>query len=418
MQGSCCYSQPTGCFSPPKSCAQQFLLALHLAGIHFEPFPFDMEQVAESSPFPRVASNPGEPCAKKAKTASALDLPHGICEELTASLKIALWEGERATKPSNAELCAKTASPRPSRCRWGTTPAPAQMWILLNIKTCLLRRGAGVIFTMRRRSVANGPLVARLLLFFRGYWEKMWRLFWEDFVTDGIGHRYQYSNLFEGSAPILQCMCCCGSFGPAGWPPCNLLPLRKVSGILTHAVVWTACRTWCLKGFSHAIARRSVVQRWTTWREILKIIDLALAVEVWQCPLDLALAVEIRQRPLLWLWYSRLVRQCPLSSGTRSWGPAVPTEIWSSRLRTRRRWGEEEKRRRGLETLTSQRTTLKTMNTQYRQILLEDRFLAASFVTLWGRSMTPELQRFQYSCWRWNSMARRWVLKIFEVSKS
>ena len=72
------------------------------------------EQVAESSPFQRVASNPGEPCAKKAKTASALDLPHGICEELTASLKIALWEGERATKPSNAELCAKTASPAPS----------------------------------------------------------------------------------------------------------------------------------------------------------------------------------------------------------------------------------------------------------------------------------------------------------------
>ena len=33
--------------------------------------------------------------------------------------------------------------PRPSRCRWGTTPAPAQMWILLNIKTCPLRRAAG-----------------------------------------------------------------------------------------------------------------------------------------------------------------------------------------------------------------------------------------------------------------------------------
>ena len=26
------------------------------------------------------------------------------------------------------------------------------------------------------------------------------------------------------------------------------------------------------------------------------------------------------------------VRQCPLTSGSRSWGPAVPTEIWSSRL--------------------------------------------------------------------------------------
>ena len=53
--------------------------------------------------------------------------------------------------------------------------------------------------------------------------------------------------------------------------------------------------------------------------------DLALAVEVRQC-WDLALAVE--------------VRQCPLSSGARRWGPAVPTELWSS-LRSGSHWDLE-----------------------------------------------------------------------------
>jgi len=39
---------------------------------------------------------------------------------------------------------------------------------------------------------------------------------------------------------------------------------------------------------------------------------------------DLQLAVE--------------VRQCPLGSGARGGGPAVPTGIWTARRRTRRRW--------------------------------------------------------------------------------
>ena len=51
-----------------------------------------------------------------------------------------------------------------------------------------------------------------------------------------------------------------------------------------------------------------------------------LAVEVRQCLLT-SLAVE--------------VRQCPLRSGARGWGPAMPTEIWSSQLR-RRRWRKAE----------------------------------------------------------------------------
>ena len=33
------------------------------------------------------------------------------------------------------------------------------------------------------------------------------------------------------------------------------------------------------------------------------------------------------------------VRQCPLSGGARRWGPAVPTEIWSSRLRVESKAG-------------------------------------------------------------------------------
>ena len=80
-----------------------------------------MEQVAESSPFQRAAANPGEPCgkepcAKKAKSMSALELPHGICETLTASLRIALCEGEkRATKPANEGLCENNTSLAPAR---------------------------------------------------------------------------------------------------------------------------------------------------------------------------------------------------------------------------------------------------------------------------------------------------------------
>ena len=86
--------------------------------------------------------------------------------------------------------------------------------------------------------------------------------------------------------------------------------------------------------------------------------DLEVAVEVRRC--DLQLAVEVRQCPLGsgargWgpavptpIWSSRLrsgsahwdlelaveVRQCPLRSGACGWGPAVPTGIWSSRLRS------------------------------------------------------------------------------------
>ena len=38
------------------------------------------------------------------------------------------------------------------------------------------------------------------------------------------------------------------------------------------------------------------------------------------------------------------VRQCPLRSGARSWGPAVPTEIWSSEKKggNERKWKDEE----------------------------------------------------------------------------
>ena len=86
--------------------------------------------------------------------------------------------------------------------------------------------------------------------------------------------------------------------------------------------------------------------------------DLELVVEVRQCPLgsgargwgpgsahcDLEVPVE--------------VRQCPLRSATRGWGPAVPTRIWSSRWRSgcahgiwtarRRRRVRRRRRRRAL----------------------------------------------------------------------
>ena len=47
---------------------------------------------------------------------------------------------------------------------------------------------------------------------------------------------------------------------------------------------------------------------------------------------DLQLAVE--------------VRQCPLGSGARGGGPAVPTGIWTARRRPRRRWRRRMRRRR------------------------------------------------------------------------
>jgi len=40
------------------------------------------------------------------------------------------------------------------------------------------------------------------------------------------------------------------------------------------------------------------------------------------------------------------VRQCPLGSGVRGGGPAVPTGIWIARRRMRRRWRKRRRRRR------------------------------------------------------------------------
>ena len=76
----------------------------------------------------------------------------------------------------------------------------------------------------------------------------------------------------------------------------------------------------------------------------------AAPTEIWSSHLrsgsvhwDLPLAVEVRQCPEM--WSSRLksgtthytlefARKCPLRSGVRSWGPAVPTEICSSQLKS------------------------------------------------------------------------------------
>ena len=101
------------------------------------------------------------------------------------------------------------------------------------------------------------------------------------------------------------------------------------------------------------------------WHSFCAHWDLALAVEARQCPLtsgarrwgpavptEMELAVE--------------VRQCPLTSGAGGWGPAVPTDIWSSRMRPgsahwdlefaagRRRRRKEEVTLINLETLTCQ----------------------------------------------------------------
>ena len=75
--------------------------------------------------------------------------------------------------------------------------------------------------------------------------------------------------------------------------------------------------------------------------------DLEVAVEVRQCPLGSGARGGGPAVPT-GIWSSRLrsgsahcdlevaveVRQCPLRSATRGWSPAVPTGIWSSRWRS------------------------------------------------------------------------------------
>ena len=84
-----------------------------------------------------------------------------------------------------------------------------------------------------------------------------------------------------------------------------------------------------------------------------------LAVEVQQCPLRPGSRGWGPAVPTA-IWKSRLrsgsahcnlevaveVRQCPLRSGARGGGPAVPTGIWTARRRTRRRWRRRRRRRR------------------------------------------------------------------------
>ena len=59
--------------------------------------------------------------------------------------------------------------------------------------------------------------------------------------------------------------------------------------------------------------------RHSIWHSIWRLVwHSSIWQSLWQPLWHLALAVE--------------VRQCPLRSGARGWGPAVPTEIWSSQL--------------------------------------------------------------------------------------
>ena len=87
--------------------------------------------------------------------------------------------------------------------------------------------------------------------------------------------------------------------------------------------------------------------------------DLEVAVEAWQCPLRSGSRGWGPAVPTA-TWKSRLrfgsthwdlelvveVRQCPLGSGARGGGPAVPTGIWTARRRRRRRWRRRMRRRR------------------------------------------------------------------------
>ena len=87
--------------------------------------------------------------------------------------------------------------------------------------------------------------------------------------------------------------------------------------------------------------------------------DLEVAVEARQCPLRSGSRGWGPAVPTA-TWKSRLrfgsthwdlelmveVRQCPLGSGARGGGPAVPTGIWTARRRRRRRWRRRMRRRR------------------------------------------------------------------------
>ena len=64
------------------------------------------------------------------------------------------------------------------------------------------------------------------------------------------------------------------------------------------------------------------------WHSIWRIFWHSIWPSLWHSIWHLALAVE--------------VQQCPLISGARVWGSAVPTEIWSSQLRSEAAKGEGE----------------------------------------------------------------------------
>ena len=74
--------------------------------------------------------------------------------------------------------------------------------------------------------------------------------------------------------------------------------------------------------------------------------DLEVAVEVWQCPLGSGARGGGPAVPT-GIWKLAVeVRQCPLGSGARSGGPAVPTGIWTARRRRRRTRRRRMRRRR------------------------------------------------------------------------
>ena len=134
---------------------------------------------------------------------------------------------------------------------------------------------------------------------------------------------------------------------------------------LFFAVI-TACRTACFAPRPNSVRPRSQLCAAPQLASYFSIFFLFMShapyspVEVRQCGSvrwAVELAVEVRQCwqcPLSsgargWgpaaRWHLELavaVRQCPLSSGACVWGPAVPSAIWSSRLRCgRAHWDPE-----------------------------------------------------------------------------
>jgi hypothetical protein len=210
-------------------------LALHLAGIHFEPFPFGSkslnlrlfsawrptrENLVQRRPKPlqlwtcRMGSVRSSLLRSKllyGKGKGQPSPPMRSCVQKPLPLRHPAPAVPKA-KPVQVGYYPST-SPNVDPFKYQDLPAEAGRWSLdcYSFSVGIEKRwGACFGKILSRMESAIGTNIATCL-----------------------GEVHPFCNACVAVVPS----------GQLAGHPCNLLPLRKVSGILTHAVVWTACRT-------------------------------------------------------------------------------------------------------------------------------------------------------------------------------